>query len=53
MYQFSISDLHIFAHAWVNHNCEYSPGTEQSNIMVERIEKELLRVFQAAGEPLQ
>jgi hypothetical protein len=53
MYQFTMKDLEDFAKAWVNLHCEDSPGSEGAGIMKERIFKELLRVFDAANEPLE
>ena len=51
MYQFSYKDIELFAWAWVNRNMESTePDDRQAGI--ERIEKELYRVFEAANEPI-
>lgn len=53
MYQFTEQDLQDFAEAWVTRNCVDSPGSENSQIMKERIYKELIRVFEEANEPIE
>jgi hypothetical protein len=51
MYKFTHSDLLLFAAVWVNTH-SYDPIDEPASIERERLYKKLLRVFEAAGEPL-